>query len=182
MHSKSTCPCPWIPSPHPPFEDVPAGEASSRGWVLTASVHYFDPAAPGRLVIVSRKEDRTRFCVPGGKVDPEDWGGADPSPARAEAACLAAAVRESREEAGLLIEPGDLLRILGTPCFGDGPRPRFTVQYLARRAVATMRTDEPIDVRWGAREDVLSGPFGSVYELVYRALATPRWRGLEAVT
>lgn len=171
----SACSCSWLPEAHAPIIDVQTAEAFSKGLNLVVAVHYFNPEKPGDLVIVSRKDDRTKFCTPGGKVDPGDWDGLERTAENAEKACLAAAVREAREEAGLLIEPQDLHRVLGTPCFGDGRlHHRFAVQYMAERATATMRTDEPIDVRWGRKKHVVAGPFGDVYRMVYEKLGIDR--------
>lgn len=176
------CACPWAPEAHAPFEDVPTAEAFSKGWNLVVAVHYFDPENKARLVIVSRKDDRTKFCTPGGKVDPCDWNGIERTAENAELACRRAACREALEEAGLVIDDPerDLERVLGTPCFGDGRlHHRFAVQYVAKKATPTMKTFEPIDVRWGRKKDVVSGPFGDVYSMVYAKLGIDRQYDLE---
>ena len=169
------CTCEWEDRPHSPVEDASAVEAFSRGWNLVVAVHYFHPET-GELVIVSRKDDSTKFCTPGGKVDPCDWDGMEVTSNNAEWACRAAAAREAREEAGLIIDPAyvaeGLHRVMGTPCFGDGRlHKRFAVQYLVGRVKGVgMRTNEPITVRWGKPSEVVAGPFGDVYRMVYEAL------------
>lgn len=106
----------------------------------------------GRVLAVSRKNDRTRFGLPGGKVDPGETD-------------LDALVREVAEETGLRVQD---------------PRPEFeklcwgSTCYVSTtftgRVSGDPRTSEPIDIRWVGLQALLDGPFGDYNRRLFRKM------------
>lgn len=122
------------------------------------------PKADGTLLAVSRRNDDTRWGVPGGKVDPGETH-------------VAAAVRECGEEVGLTLEPSLLLPVYTGFCPGPGPRDSFwvtTYLYLGDVEQLGIGTPEPgLTIRWAPSQD-LSDPKHSPFADYNR-------RALEAV-
>jgi len=201
----------WLyPKGCPPDDSKPTSMAYTGEKQLCVNTLIWHPDRGGRVLLVSRKDDRTKFCLPGGKVDPADWGERglppkrwEPRPnpeewatrasgmlipaipeismkewhddmeARVDEACLLAACRETLEESGVIVQPGDLHRLFGSSCYDDGRKNnRYAVTYVARAFHGTLGTDEPIDVKWGSPSEALAGPFGDLYTRVFSRYET----------
>ena len=174
----SCCGAPIAGRLHEPDDDVSPHEAYLRNKQLCVNTLVRHPVDKDLYCVVSRKDDRTKFCFPGGKVDPGDW----PSPtsmaannAGAESiimsACVAGAVRETREESGLVVLPKDLVFIMGSCCFLDGQNNnRYAACFLAKTFSGALGTSEPIDVKWGRAKEAIDGPFGDLYGRMFARL------------
>lgn len=106
----------------------------------------------GKILAVSRKNDRTRFGLPGGKVDPGETD-------------TQAVVREVREETGLtLIDPSPVFEKLcwGSTCY-------LSVTFTGT-VIGEIHTGEPVDVRWAEPSVLLDGPFGDYNRRLFRKL------------
>lgn len=170
-----------------PFVGGPDREAAVREWIVAGSAPSGVEPRPAATVVIARegaagpevimlKRSPTMvfaasmFAFPGGGVDPADTGAAvDPSVAAAAASAmdvdtaeahrhLAAAVREVREEAGIDLDPADLVP-LGrwvTPVFD---RHRFDTWILAAALPEgqelTPQTSEAVLMEWVSPSEVL---------------------------
>lgn len=120
--------------------------------------------------MVSRKEDRTKWCLPGGKVDAVDWPDWHTSNAAAVASVLGA-LRELREETGLIAYGANAERVLGTGDYADGhANRRFVTAYLVKKWTGEFGTKEPIDIKWDYPAEVIRGPFGDFYRHLFDTL------------
>jgi 8-oxo-dGTP pyrophosphatase MutT (NUDIX family) len=118
------------------------------------------------------------WVFPGGKVDPED---VDPSAPEDEAlAARRAAVREAREEAGLVLDLDDLVAISHWTPPPEAPR-KFTTWFFAMKAPAVhdvaIDGDEIQDHAWISPAEALRR--GDLHEI---ELAPPTWMTLHAMT
>ena len=124
-------------------------------------------------ILVARKDDHTRWSLPGGKVDPPPpppepgtiYGGE--SKPRGETT-IEAAYRELREETGLVIPHGEYLGNLnrfipqGTVLDSGG---YFTTFYLLDTTGMELPNEFTVaeheaPVRWGSVYELLEGPYG----------------------
>ncbi len=116
-------------------------------------------AAGPELLLVRRNPDASAFpgmwTFPGGHIDPEEYrGDADDE----KAAARRAAARESREEAGMELDPGNLVFIARWTTPEIYTRRFRTWFFLAKTADHRVRTDgkEIVDHRWLPPQEVLS--------------------------
>lgn len=116
------------------------------------AVCLYDEDESGRVLAVSRKGDRSRFGLPGGKVDPGETD-------------LQAVVRELKEETGL--DVADPVPVFEKMCWGSTCYVSVTFAGKTRGAI---HTDEPVDVRWVDKQVLLDGPFGDYNRRMLRAL------------
>lgn len=163
-----------VSGPHITMDDVTPFEAHLNARRLCVNTIIWHPTNKSLCCIVSRKDDRTKFCFPGGKVDDADWP-RDMAvlPEAVMAACRAGAVRETREECGLVVKPEDLEFVMGSSCFQDGRmHGRYAACFVAKAFTGELGTSEPIDVKWGRPAEVLAGPFGDLYRRVFAKMKT----------
>lgn len=160
--------------PHVTMDGVTPHEAYLAGRWLCVNTIVWHPTDKSLCCIVSRKDDRTKFCFPGGKVDPVDWPSstdAQTTPEVVMSACLAGAVRETREECGLIVKSRDLVFVMGSSCFQDGRmHGRYAACFVAKAFTGELGTPEPIDVKWGRPAEAVAGPFGDLYRRVFAKL------------
>lgn len=161
-----------VSGPHVTQDDIKPHEAYLAGRWLCVNVLVWHPTEKDLCCVVSRKDDRTKFCLPGGKVDPSDWPtemSGDPEVVMAT--CRKAACREAREESGLIVKPEDLVLLLGSSCFQDGRmHGRYAACFLAKAFTGELGTSEPIDVKWGRPQEAIAGPFGDLYRRLFARL------------
>jgi ADP-ribose pyrophosphatase YjhB (NUDIX family) len=128
--------------------DLPSADVRGRlrrelGYVtpkVGAEAAIFDP--DGRILLVRRSDDG-RWCLPCGWVEPNE------SPAEA-------AVRETREETGLVVRPTRLVDVFTRkPADGHGPHTAVAVAYLCEVVEGSIRgSHEVTEVRYRRIEDV----------------------------
>lgn len=104
----------------------------------------------GEVLAVSRKDDHTKFGLPGGKVDDTDSDE------------IAAAIREVKEETGLDIHNLYLI-------FAMHRNNYMGYTYLAEYS-GEIHTDEPHVVKWAPYSLLLNGPFAEWNELACQSL------------
>lgn len=105
------------------------------------------------VLAVSRKQDSTKFGLPGGKVDPGET-------------LLQALVREVREETGLNIV-GQPIPVYVALC--KGKVDYLNVTYRAPVG-GQFHTDEPIKIEWVTREVLYAGPFATYLRAMFEHL------------
>ncbi len=110
---------------------------------MKRAVCFFYQRDDGLILAVSRKTDRTKFGLPGGKVDPGET----------DAEAIA---REVQEETGLKVN--DLKVLFVNEC--EGTVVYHTKTYFAGTIEGKIHTDEPLDIAWVSPQVLLDGPFG----------------------
>lgn len=99
-------------------------------------------------ILVARKDDPSRWSLPGGKIDPGE------TPA-------AAAARELREETGILVHPDELVP-QETVLDSGGYLTTFYLLATNEELPETFEVEEgEAPVRWGALDLLFQGPFGA---------------------
>ena len=105
------------------------------------------------------------WVFPGGRIDPDDYPPGDPEDH--EAAAIAAAIRESREEAGLVVTPASLLPFAHWTTPPGRPRRFATWFFLAVAPIGDVTTDgaEIDDHRWFTPAEALTARAAGRIEL-----------------
>jgi ADP-ribose pyrophosphatase YjhB (NUDIX family) len=106
-----------------------------------------------KVLSVSRKDDHNDFGLIGGKVDPTDVQIAD------------AAVRETKEETGLIVNWFDLY-----PVFQIHKDNYMSHTFLCTSYSGEIHTDEPHVVKWVDWSVIEEGSFGEYNKLVHQSL------------
>lgn len=123
-------------------EEVHERFAAEIGYVtpkVSADAAVFDD--DGRILLQLRADDET-WCLPGGYTEPNE------SPRET-------AVRETREETGLAVEPSDLVGIYTRKPGENGPHGLVGHVYLCTRQTGELDVShEGLDVRYWSIEDV----------------------------
>ncbi len=104
----------------------------------------------GYVLCVSRKDDHTKFGLPGGKMDPEDESE------------IVAIKRETIEETGLDITNLELI-------YAMHKNGSMGFTYIGKYS-GEIFTTEPHVIKWGTFTDLISGPFGKWNKEVYDSL------------
>lgn len=147
-------------SPDPP--------AAETGTIAAATVVLGRTARGGLEVLMLRRAPSLKFAggmwvFPGGRIDDADRAGGD------DLADVTAAARETREEAGLDIEVGQLVRWSHwTPPQRPEVTHRFSTAFFVAPAPdgeVVIDGGEIVDHRWQAPEEVLADHGGGAIEL-----------------
>ena len=109
----------------------------------------------GEYLGVARRDDHNAFGLPGGKVDPGE------SP-------IEAAVRELKEETGIVTTDDCLTEIYKRPC--DGETPYESTTYRVSYWTGEPEQGDAGPVKWVTRERLEAGPFGKYNEGLFKAL------------
>ena len=161
-----------MPQPTPPDRALQALNDSIGGARTRRPADATDPAIPvaatvvllrdgsdGLEVLMIERPDRGSFAgawvFPGGKLDVDDRGAADESE---EATARAAAVRETREETGLAVDPGTLVTL---SCWDPPPGLALRIRtwfFVAPAAVGVLALspDEAVASEWVRPADALA--------------------------
>jgi len=136
-----------------------AGDLADPGIPVAATVILARDAAEGLEVLLIERPDRGSFAgawvFPGGKLDPAD-AGADATPSE-EADARRAAVRETLEETGLVVRPGDLVPL---SCWDPPPGLPLRIRtwfFAVRAPDGELRLEprEAVTARWMRPADAL---------------------------
>ena len=160
---------PDLNSPDPSSLDV-------NSLTPAATVACLRPGEAGPEVLILRRRANGAFggmwVFPGGQVDPEDWALGDDE----VAAARTAAVREAREEAALVVDPGSVVTLSYWLPPAQAPR-RFSTWFFVARVVGVepivLSEDEVSEHRWQRPVDALAAhAVGEVQ------MAPPTWMTL----
>jgi 8-oxo-dGTP diphosphatase len=109
------------------------------------------------VLAVSRKDDKTKFGIIGGKIDPGETA-------------IEAAVREMKEETGYEVSPKDLISVFKSYNQDNG----FTTEtfllpfkYFNPIKQDTIDAHETGVVKWVNWQTLFDGPFGNYNKLLY---------------
>lgn len=136
------------------------GDVSDPDIPVAATVVLVRDGVAGPEVLLLERPDRGSFAgawvFPGGKVDPEDRDGL-PADASEAAIARVAAVRETREETGLILDGSELVTI---SCWDPPPGLplRIRTWFFAVRAPAgdlVLAPDEAVAAVWARPDDLL---------------------------
>ena len=154
----------------------PATEAEPAATVILLR----DSARGVEVLLLERPHQRGSFAgawvVPGGRVDPEDAAGV--APGDAEAAARQAAVREAREETGLMVAVESLVTVARWTPAGSQPR-RFETWFYYAKAPGdpvVLNPAESVDHIW-----ISPGAALDRHALGEFRLAPPTWVNLSAL-
>lgn len=120
------------------------------------------------ILAISRRNDTTQWGIPGGKVDPGESN-------------IHAAMREIKEECGLVLDPRYLEPVYVGPCYGKDGRDFWVTTYLFADAwdPDNVVTEEGLVVReFHLRElcNLLASPFAPYNQNVLAAWRTFKMR------
>jgi 8-oxo-dGTP pyrophosphatase MutT (NUDIX family) len=110
----------------------------------------------GLVLSVSRRDDHTKFGLPGGKVDPGETS-------------IEAAVRELYEETSIKVSPEDLTLIYAEEDSAFFYCECFVVKYLPSFEPKNMPNEGV--VAWKEWEDLFNGPFGSYNKRLFDVIS-----------
>lgn len=110
----------------------------------------------GKILAVSRKTNRTRFGLVGGKVDP----GQTP---------LDALFAEADQEAGIVPLNPKLVYV----ALCEGEVTYMCSTFMAETFTGELHTEEPIDIEWVNPEVLVDGPFGDYNQGLFETMGIP---------
>lgn len=122
---------------------------------MKAAVCLYHRRSDGMILGVSRKNDPTKFGLPGGKVDPEE----EPHQA---------IVREVFEETGLVVS--DPRPVFIRVCEGGKDGIGYVTTTYIGNITGHIHTNETGVVKWVTQEELLSGPFGTYNAALFHAI------------
>lgn len=120
------------------------------------AVCLYHRRADGLILGVSRKNDPTKFGLPGGKVDP----GEEPEQA---------IVREVAEETGLVVN--DVRPVFIRVCEAGKDGLSYVVTTFVGSISGNIHTEETGVVQWVSEAELLSGPFGQYNAALFHAIS-----------
>lgn len=101
------------------------------------------------ILAVSRKDDKTKFCLPGGKPEPTDLS------------IKETAIRETEEETGLIVKK---CKLIYQNTNYDNNTYFNTTTFLAEEWTGAIHTDENIIIKWLTPEELTSETSGAYPE------------------
>lgn len=148
-----------------------SNKAPCAPFSLRSAVCVVLPHPDGRLLAISRRNDTTRWGLPGGKVDAGETN-------------LQAAVRETHEELGVVLEGSQLEPLYCALCPGKGPEDSFWVTTYLFKGVAPeleqLQAEAGMALQWmheGDLADAKHSPFAAYNQGVVQALRQCSVRG-----
>jgi 8-oxo-dGTP pyrophosphatase MutT (NUDIX family) len=162
---------------HSPASSSPAPSSPEPSSLTpAATVACLRPGDAGPEVLILRRRSKGAFggmwVFPGGKVDAEDWALGDDE----VAAARTAAVREAREEAALVVDPGSLVTLSYWLPPAQAPR-RYSTWFFLAPVVGVdpivLSEDEVREHRWQRPVDILAAHSAGEVRL-----APPTWMTL----
>lgn len=110
-----------------------------------------NPINSNEILGVARREDHTLFGLPGGKVEPNE-------------SFIDAAIRETMEETGLLVR--DLELLISVLDANNVMCTTFLAKIDPEDKIQPATNEAP--AKWVTRDVLLSGPFGTYNEIVFK--------------